>query len=70
MVSNMKTLGEALPEECARVRKIMATYLTFPGGQLAAAMMEASLKLADQAMVSGDVVAMMRCYEDLKGYEL
>lgn len=65
-----RTLGEALPEECARVRKIKAAYDSVPGCEIAAMMMEGSLRLADQAMVSGDIVAMLRCYEDLKGYSL
>lgn len=68
----MKTLGESLPEECARVRTLKATYEELPGGagKPAAWMMEQSLKRADQAMVSGDVVAMLRAYEDLKEYTL
>jgi hypothetical protein len=48
----------------------MAVYLGIEGGagRLAAYMMEASLQAADRAMISGDVVAMMMAYEDLKGY--
>lgn len=66
----MKTLGDSLPEEMDRVRKIRDVYLTFPGGQIAAAMMAASLDNAAKAAVSGDVAEMIRAHEDLKGYEL
>lgn len=66
----MKTLGESLPEELARVRKIKAIYEGLPGGagRPAAYLMELSLQRADKAIISGDVVEMVRCYEDLKGY--
>ena len=66
------TLGEALPKEQARVRELILLYRDPElkgAGNLAAMMMEQSLKAADQAVISGDIVAMMRAYEDLKGYE-
>jgi len=69
----METLGDALPTECARVRKLILSYrdpILGGAGEIAAQMMEESLKQADAAMVSGDVVAMLRAYEDLKGYTL
>lgn len=66
------TLGEALPAEMARVRdKVMPAYIEIgPPGQFALAMMRASLDVATKALAEGDVIAMMRAYEDLKGYEL
>jgi len=67
------SLGEALPQEMARVREIIVEYrdpLLRGAGNLAARMMEISLQKADAAVMSGDVVAMLRAYEDLKGYEL
>jgi hypothetical protein len=65
------TLGEALPREMARVRdQVLPTYIAIGGpGFLAASMMRASLDAAAKAMADGDVVAMLRAYEDLKGYE-
>lgn len=69
------TLGEALPKEMARVRdQVMPAYLACHGMpnvivEPALAMMRASLDAAARAMIEGDVVAMLRCYEDLKGYE-
>ena len=67
------SLAEALPKEQARVREIIIEYRdpSLKGaGNIAAAMMEQSLARADKAIMEGDVVEMMRCYEDLKGYEL
>lgn len=74
-MSDISTLADALPREMARVRdEIMPQYLALRGmpnvivePQLA--MMRASLDAAAKAMAAGDVVAMMRCYQDLKGYE-
>ena len=68
----METLGESLPKEQARVRELILQYrdpLLNGAGNLAALLMEQSLRASDQAVISGDVVAMIRAYEDLKGYE-
>ena len=68
----METLGESLPKQQARVRKLILQYrdpMLSGAGSFAAAMMEASLRSADQAVISGDIVAMIQAYEDLKGYE-
>lgn len=66
----MTTLGEALPIEMARVRdEVMPAYLEIgPAGAFALANMRADLDAAATAMVAGDVVAMLRMYESLKGY--
>lgn len=68
----MSSLGEELPKEQARVRELIREYrdpILKGAGNLAAMMMEQALQRADQTIISGDVVAMIRCYEDLKGYE-
>lgn len=66
----MQTLGDALPLEMARVRELITIYKSIgPAGKPAAYMMELSLQAADRASVSGDVVAMIAAYEDLKGYK-
>jgi len=68
------SLGEALPREMARVRDEVIPQYQHTDPMLARAcapalfMMRRSLDLAAKAMAEGDVVAMMRCYEDLKGY--
>lgn len=66
------SLGEALPYEMARVRdKVLPMYLEIGlPGVPAATMMRMSLDAAAKAMAEGDVVAMLRCYEDLKGYNV
>ncbi len=65
-----ESLGEALPREQARVRGLKATYFALPGGAgwPAAAFMEVALQRADQAVMSGDVVEMLRAHEELKGF--
>lgn len=68
----MESLGTALPKEQARVRELIGMYrdpMLNGSGNLAAMLMEQALRNADQAVMSGDVVAMMRCYEELKGFE-
>jgi hypothetical protein len=69
----MTSLAEELPKEINRVREIqnhfkelrsMPNVIVEP--QIT--MMEASITRAITAASSGDVIEMMRCYEDLKGY--
>ena len=63
----MESLGEALPKEQARVRKILGYYKEIgPAGFFGATMIEQSLRRADEAVMSGDLVAMMQAYNDLK----
>lgn len=64
------TLGDALPREMARVRdEVMPAYLAVgQAGVFALAMMRADLDAAAKAMMEGDVVAMIRVYQLLKGY--
>lgn len=65
------TLGDALPREMARVRdQVMPAYLEIGApGLFALTMMRADLDLAARAMAEGDVVAILRAYESLKGYK-
>ena len=67
----VRTLGEALPAEMARVRdRVMPAYLQIgPAGLFALSMMRRDLDEAARAMAEGDVVGMLRVYESLKGYE-
>ncbi|WP_045860355.1 hypothetical protein [Teredinibacter purpureus] len=63
----MKSLGDALPEEQARVREILGYYKEIgPVGAFGAAMIEQSLKAADKAIISGDAAAMASAYKDLQ----
>lgn len=64
----METLGDALPKEIVRVRKVLGHYRELDlVGAFGARMIEQSLQAADKAVMSGDVVAMIRAYEDLRG---
>lgn len=66
------TLGDALPREIARVRdEVMPVYREIgPGGIFALTMMQHDLDEASRAMIAGDLPAMIRVYQSLKGYEL
>ena len=66
-----ESLGEALPKEQARVRKLITIYrdpMLGGSGEFAALRMEGSLQIADKAVMSGDLVAMINAYQDLKEY--
>ena len=66
----METLGDALPKEQARVREILGHYKEIgPAGAFGAAMIEVSLRKADAAVMSGDLLAMIDAYNDLKEYK-
>jgi hypothetical protein len=64
------SLADALPKEQARVREILGHYKALgPVGMFGAAFIEADLREADAAVMSGDIVRMLRAYEKLKGIE-
>jgi len=65
----MTTLAEALPKEIERVQELIPLYQSVPMGFIAAGFMKESIRRAHAAMMAGDVVAMLRTLEDLKGYE-
>ena len=63
-----ETLAEALPREMARVREVLGHYREIgPAGMFGAAMIEQDLRAADRAVMSGDVVAMLRSLKTLQG---
>lgn len=64
-----ETLAEALPKEQQRVRDLLPVYDAIPTGIFAATMMRHSLAQAERASASGDVVAMLVAYNNLKGYK-
>lgn len=65
------TLGTALPDEMRRVRDVvLPEYDKIPTGAFAATLMRQALDSATKALAEGDVVEMLRSYEDLKGYKL
>jgi hypothetical protein len=65
-----ESLAEALPQEMARVREVLGLYKQIgPAGMFGVAMIEQDLREADQAVMSGDIVRMLRAYEALKEIE-
>lgn len=68
MKKTTETLGDALPKEMARVRVVLGHYKELGQvGAIGAMFIEQDLKAADLAVMSGDVVQMLRAYETLKG---
>jgi hypothetical protein len=67
----METLADALPREQERVRELIPIYESLGvSGTFAVAMMKISLREAEKAAARGDVVAMLRALEDLRGYNV
>lgn len=63
-----QSLGELFPVEQARARQLLVTYREIgPPGAFGALMIEQALARADQAAAAGDVVEMVRSYQELKG---
>lgn len=63
------TLGEALPLEQQRVRELIPLYAAIPTGGFAIAMMQQALTNAERAVASGDILAIMQAYEELKTFK-
>lgn len=66
----MASLAEEYPQEQERCRELLAAYKELgPVGAFGAMNIENALREADQAAVSGDVVAMIIAYEKMRGCE-
>lgn len=65
--TKMESLAQEFPKEQQRVRKLLGVYNTIPTGAFGAMMLRQVLTRAEQAAASGDVIAMLRSYEELKG---
>lgn len=62
-----QTVGDDFPRQQARVREILGLYRQIgPAGAFGAAMIEQTLRRADAAIASGDIVAILRSYEELR----
>lgn len=64
------TLAAALPREMVRVAGLIPLYRQVENGGLAAALMQASIDRAQEAIAGGNVIEMLRAYADLQEYEL
>lgn len=64
------SVGEDFPKQQARARELLAQYKQIgPAGTFGAIIIEQALQRADQAMSSGDIVAILQSYEELRGLE-
>lgn len=59
-------LMEGLIAETNRCREVVKLYDAIPTGAFGAAMIRQDIAFAEQAMGSGDVIAMMEAYKRLK----
>mgnify|MGYP000753320499 CR=1 FL=1 len=65
-----QTLADAIPVEQARVREVLGHYRDIgPNGRFGAIMIERDLAAMDRAVVSGDLVEMIQCYQKLREIE-
>lgn len=63
-----ESLADALPQEIERCQELLVAYAEIGyAGSFGAVMIKRDISAAHKAMVSGDVVEMLRCYEALKG---
>ena len=69
--TNHDSLGEALPREMARVRdELIPIYQSIGvAGSFALILMRKALDDAAKALAEGDVIAMIRVYQELKDFK-
>ena len=69
-MTDIRTLGDELPKQQARVRELIGHYKAIgTPGVIGAAILEQVLKRADKAVISGNVEEMIVSYNELKGCE-
>jgi hypothetical protein len=70
MAEPSTSVGEDFPKEQARCREVLSQYKELgANGAFAAAMIEATLREADAAMASGDIVRILQAYKAMQGVE-
>jgi hypothetical protein len=68
--SEASSVGLEFPKEQARCREVLQQYRDIgPAGFFGVAMIEATLRQADQAMASGDIVAILQAFQAMKSVE-
>ena len=66
----MSTVGDEYPKEQARCRELLQMYREIgPSGMFGAAVIEAKLREADEAMASGDIVRILAAFQAMKECE-
>lgn len=64
------SIGEDFPRQQERVRELLTQYEAIgPPGMFGALMIRQALSRAERAMASGDIVAILTSYSELKGFE-
>lgn len=68
MSEQTETMAVALSKEIARVREVLGHYREIGlAGAFAATFIERDLRAADEAVMAGDVVQMLRSLQTLRG---
>jgi len=61
---------EGIQRQCERVRKLIPLYESIgSAGAFSVSLMRYSIQSAEEAIASGDTLAMFLAYKDLEGYE-
>ena len=67
MSEKSTSVGEDFPKQQARVREVLGMYRDIgPNGMFGAMMIEQTLREADEAQASGDIIRILQSYEALK----
>lgn len=66
----VQTLADAIPAELKRCRELLHEYKRIgPAGTFGALVIEQAIQRADKAAASGDTVAMLAAYRELRALE-
>ncbi len=60
-------LAEAIQAELKRARELLVAYKGIPTGAWGAMAIERAIEATEKAMLESDTVALLQCYEELKG---
>lgn len=64
----MESVGSDFPNQQRRVRELIKIYEQLgPVGTFGKIMLEDALRRADEAAISGDIVAIVQSYQEMKG---
>lgn len=61
------SVGSDYPKQQARIRELITAYRDLPNdaGVLGALLLEDTLKRADEAQASGDIVSILKMYQEM-----
>lgn len=64
------SVGEDFPKQQARVREVLGQFKEIgPAGAIGASLIEHSLRQADEALASGDILKILVAYDALRKIE-